>query len=207
MPEEAPVPVPDVVPDVAPESAPQSAPESVDQLPSWAQKIITDARKEAGDFRVSAKTAGEKAQQELTDKLAVALGLKPDPTLDPTALTQQVSAAQAKANQAAIQLAVYKAASANQGNPDALLDSNTFLANVSALDPSSSDFNTQVSAAVKAAVAANPTLKAARAASASGIELGGSEENGQITEAQLRDMSPDEIVKAQSEGRLRNLLS
>ncbi|MGO7983621.1 hypothetical protein ACC691_37900, partial [Rhizobium johnstonii] len=96
---------------------------------------------------------------------------------------------------------------ANGGNPDALLDSNTFLANVQSLDPASADFSTSVAAAIKAAVASNPTLKAARAAGASTVDNpGGTGETGQITEAQLAQMSPEQINEAYEKGQLKHLL-
>jgi hypothetical protein len=182
--------------------APLSA-ESVDQLPTWAQKIITDARKEAGDFRVAAKSAAEKAQQDLTEKLSVALGLKPDAAADPAALTQSLTQAQATAQQAARELAIFKAAASAGADPSKLLDSNSFTTSVSGIDPAD---GAAVAAAIKAAVDANPSLKAARAAGASGIELGGTGEQGQITEQQLKTMTPEQIVDAQNKGLLKNLL-
>lgn len=214
MPEEAPAATPATpaaaAPTATPEPAAPTAPvESVDALPSWAQKIITDARKEAGDFRVAAKTAAEKASQEVTDKLAVALGLKADPTVDPAALTAKIAEAQQTAKQSAIQLAVYKAAGASKANPDALLDSNTFLASVSQLDPTAADFASQVASAVQTAVTANPTLKAVQAAAASGIDIsGGSGEQGQLTEAQYDAIkhNPDALIAAQNKGLLRDIL-
>lgn len=197
---EAPKPTP-------PAAAPPAAPEKVEDLPAWAQKIIADTRKEAGDHRAAAKTAADKAQKDLTEKLAVALGLKPDAATDPAALTESLTKAQQDARTSTIHLAVYKAAAAHQGNPDALLDSNTFLASVQSLDPASGDFATQVSDAIKAAVAANPNLKAARAAGASAVETpGGTGETGQITEEQLARMTPQEIADAYDKGVLKNLL-
>jgi hypothetical protein len=180
--------------------------EKVEDLPAWAQKVIADTRKEAGDHRTAAKNAAETAQREYADKLAVALGIKPDAATDPAALAASLSASQAKQRAADIQLAVYRAASQHQGNPDALLDSNSFLAKVSDLDPTSGDFATQVSDAIKSAVAANPNLKTARTAGASGIETGGTGEQGQISEAQLAQMTPEQIVEAQAKGLLKNLL-
>lgn len=188
-------------------TAATSVPEKVEDLPAWAQKLITDTRSEAAQHRTAAKTAATQAQQELTDKLAVALGIKPDAATDPAALTALAEKAQADARTASIKLAVYQAAGAHQGNPDALLDSNTFLAKVNSLDPTAADFSTQVSEAIKAAVAANSSLKAARAAGASTVDTaGGPGETGQITEAQLAQMSPEEIVDAQKKGLLKNLL-
>ncbi|PRB01760.1 hypothetical protein [Microbacterium sp. MYb64] len=188
--------------------APPASAEKVEDLPEWAQKVIRDARKEAGDHRTAAKTAADDAQKAITDKLAVALGLKPDAALDPAALTASLTAAQTAHRQSQTQLAVYKAAGAAGANPDALLDSNTFLASVQSLDPASPDFSTKVAEAITAAVTANPTLKAARAAGASTVETpGGTGEQGQITEAQLAQMTPEQIADAYDKGLLKSLLT
>jgi alkylhydroperoxidase family enzyme len=178
--------------------------EKVEDLPSWAQKIITDTRKEAGDYRTAAKTAADNAQKELTDKLAVALGLKPDASLDPAALTASLTEAQSKATRSARELAIFKAAAATGADPSRLLDSNSFMSSVSGLDPAD---GAAVTAAITAAVAANPNLKAVLAAAASGTELGGTGETGQITEAQLAQMSPEEKVTALKAGKLQHLLT
>ncbi|MGN8024702.1 hypothetical protein [Microbacterium sp. 22242] len=204
----APTPPPAADPAAPPAPAAPAAPaEKVEDLPEWAQKVIRDARKEAGDHRTAAKTAADDAQKAITDKLAVALGLKPDAALDPAALTASLTAAQQAHRQSQTQLAVYKAAGAAGANPDALLDSNTFLTSVQSLDPASADFSTQVTEAITAAVTANPTLKAARAAGASTVETpGGTGEQGQITEAQLAQMTPEQIADAYDKGLLKGLL-
>jgi len=181
-----------------------TAAEKVEDLPAWAQKIITDTRKEAGDHRAAAKTAAEKAQKELTDKLAVALGLKPDAATDPAALTASLTAAQTAAQSAVRELAIFKAASSVGADPARLLDSNSFMSSVSGLDPADS---AAVTAAINAAIAANPNLKAVLAAAASGTELGGTGETGQITEAQLAQMTPEEVTTALKAGKLQHLLA
>lgn len=183
------------------------APEKVEDLPAWAQKIIHDTRTEAATHRTKAQSAATEAQAALSEKIAVALGLKPDAAQDPAALTASLTAAQQSAKEASLKLAVYQAAGTAGGNPDALLDSNTFLASVRELDSTSSDFSTKVTDAIKAAVAANPTLKQARAAGASTVETpGGTGEQGQITEAQLAQMTPEQIAAAYEKGLLKGLL-
>jgi hypothetical protein len=172
------------------------------------QKELTKVRQEAGNYRIQAKTAAEEAaktaQQEFTNKLAVALGLKEDAAVDPAALTASLTAAQSAAQQSARELAIFKAAGSAGADPNRLLDSSSFKSSIQGLDPSD---GAAISAAITAAVAANPYLKAVQAAAASGTELSGTQETGQITEAELKRMSPDEIVAAQAKGLLRNLLS
>lgn len=145
-------------------------PQKVEDLPDWAQKLVRDARKEAGDSRVAAKNA----ETELVQRLGKALGLvKDDEKADPEKLTQQIAAEQAEKRQAKVELAVFRTAGKHQGDPEALLDSRSFLAKVGELDPSAADFTAQVEAAVKTAVKDNPKLKAVQAAASSGVDHGG----------------------------------
>jgi hypothetical protein len=197
-----------VAPPVAPVAPVADAPvapaaESVDALPAWAQKIITDARSGEANYRTKAQTAADNAQKELTDKLAVALGLKPDAATDPAALTASLTEAQSQAKTAARELAIFKAAATTGADPSRLLDSNSFMSSVTGLDPAD---GAAINAAITAAITANPLLKAVQAAAASGTELGGSGETGQITDEQLARMSPEEITKALKEGKLAHLL-
>lgn len=193
----------------APAASAAPEPSAAPDVPDWAknpadaERMVRDLRAEAAKTRTEAKDAIAKAQQELTDKLAVALGLKPDAAADPAALTASLTEAQTKATQAARELAIFKAAAQTGADPSRLLDSNSFMSSVNGLDPND---GAAVTAAITAAIAANPQLKAAQAASASGTELGGTGETGQITEAQLAQMTPEQISKALSEGKLAHLL-
>ncbi|MGH3704196.1 MAG: hypothetical protein ACRDT9_06160, partial [Agromyces sp.] len=176
----------------------------IESLDPAAQKIITDLRREAGDYRVKATTA-----ESRTKAILEAAGIvdKTDPVEALKSTTAERDTFKTEAREASLKLAVYQAAGTAGGNPDALLDSNTFLASVRELDSTSSDFSTKVTDAIKAAVAANPTLKQARAAGASTVEpAGGTGEQGQITEAQLAQMTPEQIADALDKGKLAHLL-
>jgi hypothetical protein len=169
----------------------------VESLPPGAQKLINDLRKADGDERVAKKTL---------DSILKALNpdAPDDAKPDPAVLASQLTTAQQEAADRARELAIYKAASAHGADPAKLLDSNSFMTSVKGLDPADGD---AVADAIKAAVTANQSLKAARAAGASGVELsGGTGEQGQITEQQLKTMTPEQIVEAQAKGLLRNLL-
>lgn len=190
------------------QTAEQAEAQTVDALPDWAQKLVRDARKEAGDHRAKALTAADEATKNLTSQLAKALGLaKDDEPLDPAKLTEQLSAKDQAIRDLKVERALDKAArkvGADEDLLDAVLTRKGALAG---LDPSADDFTQQLDALVKAEVDANPKLKAARAAGASGVELsGGTGEQGQITEQQLKTMTPEQIVAAQAKGLLRNLL-
>lgn len=150
----------------------KSKAEDVSALPPWAQKIITDTRREAGDNRV-AKTAAEKAAADskaIVD--AINATLNPGAAADPAKLAEQLSAAAAKQRDAEVRLAVFTAATAAGANPVALLDRNSFHKALEGLDPTAADFSTKVATAVTAAVTADPTLKATLAAGASSVDHG-----------------------------------
>lgn len=155
----------------------------VEDLPEWAQKIIRESRDEAGKARTTAKAnAAAEARTALAQEIGKALGLvKDNETPDPAKLTEQLTATQAQARQAAVELAVYKAAGKHSGDPVAILDSRAFLASVTDLDPNGSDFTSAVDAAIKAAVDGNPKLKAtAPAAGASTIQHAGGSGEGAV---------------------------
>jgi hypothetical protein len=183
----------------------QAAAENVDQLPAWAQKIIRDTRKEAGDNRTKA-TAAESAAEERVNKILEAAGIKPaGEALDPAKLTEQLSAKDQAIRRLTVERALDKAARKNGADEDLLTAVLAHQGALGELDPTASDFTEKLDALVKSAVGANPKLKAARAAAASGIELsGGTGEQGQITAAQLAQMTAEQIVEADQKGLLRD---
>lgn len=163
----------------------------VESLPEPVQKMIRDLRTENGQRR-TALTAAEQQQQDMVRALAKAAGVKlpddEDNGPDPAALTQQLTAAQQAQRQTAVELAVYRTAGKHSGDPDALLDSRSFLNAVADLDPAAPDFGSQVDAAVKNAVDSNPKLKSGRVPGASGVDhTGGSGESTVRTPRSLTD--------------------
>lgn len=207
----APVPTPPPAATTPAAPAAPAAEPKVEDLPDWAQKIIKDARDDAGKARTTAKeTAATEARTEMARALAKAAGIElPGDKPDPDKLAADLTASRDEGRQAILQLAVYKAAAAPgiNANPDALLDSLSFQTAVKDLDPKATDFGAKVTEAIKAAVTANPNLKTGRAPGASGVDMtGGSGEPGQITEDQLKTMTPEQIVDAQNKGLLKNLL-
>ena len=125
--------------------------------PAAAKAEIERLRKENGATRTNAKAqAAEEARTALAQEIGKALGLvKGDETADPVKLTEQLTAAGAEARQAKIELAVFRASQATDADPNALLDSRTFLAKVASVDPTDA---AAIEAAVAEAVAANPRL-------------------------------------------------
>ena len=166
----------------------------VESLDPGVQKMITGLRKEAGDNRVA-----KNAETDRVNAILKAAGIATDDP-DPVEVAKTASAA---ATSAIRELAVFKAAASSGVDPSKLLDRASFLTSIAGLDPSD---GAAITAAINTAILADPTLKAVLAASASGTELGGTGETGQITEAQLAQMTPEQIVDAQEKGLLKNLL-
>ncbi|MCX4824240.1 hypothetical protein OG883_31165 [Streptomyces sp. NBC_01142] len=160
------------------QGAPQQAAEAdIKTLPDWAQKEITDARKEAGKARTVAKqNAAQEARQQLAQDIGKALGLvTDDKPADPSQLTQQVTDLSGQLRAARTELAAYRAAGKEGANADRLLNSREFADKLAALDPKAAEFAEQLRKAITDAVATDPDLY--RAASA-GPARGGAEFNG-----------------------------
>lgn len=176
-------------------------PEQVSDLPEWAQKIIADARKDAGDHR-AAKNAAEGTLAAILK--AAGVGEETDPAKALEARTTERDTYLSERDAARRELAVLKAAQLVGADTSKLLDRASFMTTIQGLDVQDA---TAVKAAVEAAIAADPTLKAPRAGSASTINpAGGTGEQGPITEEQLARMTPEQIAKALDEGRLAHLL-
>jgi hypothetical protein len=174
---------------------------------TYDENYVKTLRDEAAANRVKARDA-ETAAEARINKILEAAGIKTaEEPLDPAKLTADLSAKDQAIRALKVERALDKAArkaGADEDLLDAVLTRKGALAE---LDPTAADFAQQLDALVKAEVDANPKLKAVRATGASGIELsGGTGEQGQITEQQLKQMSPEQIVQAQSKGLLRNLL-
>lgn len=155
-----------------PAGTPAEEPGKVEDLPAWAQKIITDTRAEAATHRTG-KTAAEQKLTEQMDGIAKALGLKQDEPVDPAKLQQTVSEKDALLRTRDIELAAWQAADRAGAKASALLDSRSFVDAVSKLDPVADDFTTKLDAAVKTAVDANPLLRAGQAPARGGSEFPG----------------------------------
>lgn len=162
----------------ADEAAATAAAQDVSSLPAWAQKVITDTRKEAGDNRVAKTTAEQTAAESKAIVDAINAALNPGAAADPTKLAAQLETTTAGKRDAEVNLAVFMAATTAGANPVALLDRTSFTKVVKGLDPTAADFSTKVTAAITAAVTADPTLKAAPAAVRSGVQLTGGSGEG-----------------------------
>lgn len=129
--------------------------------PAAAEAEIKRLRTENGKDRTTAKAqAAEEARKELAASIGKLLNPEAVEPTDPAALVAQVTTSQADAKQARVELAVFRNAATAGGDPAALLDSSSFLASLAAVDPTDS---AAVTAAIEAAITANPRLGAAPA--------------------------------------------
>lgn len=127
--------------------------------PDKAKRAIEAARE--GERKAKEAT---KAEQARVAAILKAAGLTADGKEDPEQLAAAKAAEleQAKqvAHDASTELAVYKTAGPNGGDPVKLLDSSTFKASIRDLDPGAKDFADKVGKAIKAAVEQLPHLAA-----------------------------------------------
>jgi hypothetical protein len=145
-----------------------------DKTKAYVLDTVKSARNEAKNLRDRAKSADD-VRSELIATIAKATGIETAPP-DPAALAQQLEAQTAATRQASVELAVYRAASAAGGDPNALLDSVSFVKALADVDPSDME---AVTAKVTAAVAANPALGIAPTRRAPGANpAAGSSANG-----------------------------
>lgn len=123
-------------------------------LTQGGKSALTKAKEAKVAAVAAAQTASDAARAELAQQIGKALGLVEDESADPAKLTEALTASQSDAKQAKTELAVFHA-SAGVADASALLDSRSFMASVAELDPNDP---TALSAAITAAVTANPSL-------------------------------------------------
>ncbi|MDF5756651.1 hypothetical protein [Spongiactinospora sp. TRM90649] len=162
----------------------------VDELPNWAQRLIKDTRNEAAEHRTqlselrrqvesqptgpSAEDLVRTAQQEVAQQIARALGLAeaeetpPDPqtvidklTSEKATTEQERDAERDLHRRVRVELAVHRSSTKFGADPDALLDSRSFLRNLRELDP---DDAAAIDDVIKRAVEDNPKFKASQTA-------------------------------------------
>ena len=151
----------------APESSEQQGQQGLenasrDDLLATIKDLRRENAKRRTDNTAAVEQAQEQAQQALAQQIGKALGIidDGDTTPDPAKLTEQLTAQTQAAQQAQLELAVYKAAGALGADPDALLDSRSFLEKVQDIDPTKAD---DITTAIKETVESNPRLQTGQA--------------------------------------------
>jgi hypothetical protein len=177
--------------------------------PEAAKAEIERLRRENASERTNAKAkAAEEARNALAQEFGKILGFVKDEPIDPAELTEQLTATQKQARQAALELAIFKS-TPDAAAAAALLDSRSFLAKVADVDPTDT---ASIAAAVTEAITANPALGKRLPAPnpAQGSSADGPATAGQLTRQDVERLARDgrhaEIDKAREEGRLNSLL-
>lgn len=181
--------------------------------PDRAWKLIESLRSENTTLK-----QGRQQDQQATDKLTAdmkrLLGI--GDTQDPNLVAQQLQAAQDAAWASKVELTLYKQAGGLGANPAALLDSMTFIQSLDDIEaePGTPEFDQQLAVKVQEAMDRNPNLKAGQASASPPPRFAAGADGGtragtsvpQLTESDLRRMSPEQIVAAQEKGQLNDLL-
>lgn len=185
----APAPQPTAQPGLDP-----NAPVDVANLPANVQNLIAKARQEAAAARQGKTTEAQRAT-EATQRLEgvlKALGLNTDgstATASPEDIAKQMQERAAVAEERAaaeadrawgaeVKLQIHKLASKCGADPDALIDSKSFVDSLDDIaddDPSAPQFREALTKKIVAAVSTNPSLRAQRGAPARmGADITGS---------------------------------
>ncbi|MFI8660714.1 hypothetical protein ACIGKR_12050 [Rhodococcus qingshengii] len=151
----------------------------LDALPeSWANEIKRLRTENASDRTEAKKKAAQDATDALTKKLGEALGLiKGDEAPKPEDVIAQLTAERdttaKKLRELTEDRALRNAATTHGGDYGSLSDSKKLSKAIAELDHTADDYPSLVDEAVKAAITADPKLKAQAATTASSIEHGG----------------------------------
>jgi hypothetical protein len=139
-----------------------------DSLPEPTKAEIRKLRRDNQRLRKAAR--GSKGQEDapaptgqaaLLAKLAEAFGIDmgAGTTQDPPKAPAKDDSSANELRLAKVELAVYRVAGAAGADPDALLDSRSFLREIEDLDPTDSSFEKDIRDAAKAALGQNPSLR------------------------------------------------
>lgn len=135
---------------------------------------IQRANRQAANYRAQLREA-EKARDEanaVLQRLQKAItGEDGESGQDAAELAQRVEALTNTVTEQQAQLLVYELAATHNANPVALLDSRSFMATLTGLDPNSDTYRTEVADAIKDAVTKNAAYRIGQGSSRGGGEL------------------------------------
>ncbi|MGH7158379.1 MAG: hypothetical protein ACREGD_04935 [Candidatus Saccharimonadales bacterium] len=146
--------------------------------------------------QITELTSDRDKYKDLIDRLSGVLN--PDSPVDPERLSVELKSREDALRERTVEVAVLRLG--GQHAP-ALLDSRAFMASVASLDPTTPEFETKVKAAAS---------KTTPAQSSGGADLtggGGNSGKQQLSQADLKEMSPAAIMQAKEDGLLQNLLT
>ena len=153
-----------------------------------------------------------KASNKQLEQVKQLLGLGKNDTLDPKQLKAALEESQGTSSELARDNAILRVANKLKVDADDLTDSKKFMAKVDALDPEDDGYNAKLRKLVEAEAKARNLLgtsdddESPKKAKKGGTPLKGDKPVTQLTREDLKGMSPEAIVKAQNEGRLKDLL-
>lgn len=188
----------------------------MEDLPPGVQKHIKELRAENATRRTEStesKKAREAAEKRATDgddrfakaveAFTKAIGLTPEVDEPQRSPEELLGEAQSNYKNARVELAVFRNAGEHDADPDALLDSTSFMKAVRELDPTADDFADQVADAIADAVERNPKLRAENERQSlfdqapSGGDFGG----GPAERSGPDEWSVDDFRRARKDGR------
>ncbi|MCX5362883.1 hypothetical protein OG864_29735 [Streptomyces sp. NBC_00124] len=170
-------------------AAPAGEPQDVASLPSWAQQLITNTRAEAAQWRTRAQGTAPAADPSTPPAPPAALAPQPAAEGDvarlPRWAQQAVTDGQGAARTLAVQTAVIAAAAGAGADISRLLDSASAMRTLAAVDPADTS---AVTAAIQAAVTAQPYLAAGGFNPGRGGAEFGAPTGGEVTAQQFAAM-------------------
>lgn len=178
------------------------------------QQEIRALRAGEATYRTKLREAEQESGTLKSTLDSIMKALNPGADEDPAELARALKEKDNQIRQGSIELSVYRSASKLGADPDALLDSSSFMREALKLDSKSDTFGADLESVVKASLEGNSRLagkKKAPAAKASGADISGGTGGGKTyTRAQIKSMTPeeyranaDDIRKAVAEGRLK----
>ncbi|MFI6909662.1 hypothetical protein ACIBKY_50965 [Nonomuraea sp. NPDC050394] len=152
----------------------QRARQQVIKLRNGESRDLLSPDQVAAKQEEAAAAAREEAAKDVARQIGIALGLVEDESakpVDPQILVQQLTEKAAEADKRAadnadrlrrtlVELAVHRSSGKVGADPDALLDSRSFVLNIHGLDPDTDGFAARLDEVIKLAVEDNPKFKA-----------------------------------------------
>ncbi|MGH3099314.1 MAG: hypothetical protein ACRDMV_25315 [Streptosporangiales bacterium] len=172
-----------------------------------ARKLIENLRGDKTKLTTERDTAATKSAK--FDELVKAMGFGEEESADPDKLQVALAEREIENWTLKVDYAVQKAARKADGDPDLLSAVLFHDGKVDDLDPTADDFAEQIDAIVVEAIEGNERLRASAPAPPPPPDLKqgvrSSSHDGQLTRADIKNMSPEKIVQARKEGRLDDL--
>lgn len=147
------------VPAGEPQDPPQGDPKD-ELLGENGKKALESERTRANNAEKQARDLKTQLEDNTSkiDGILSALGIK-DKDVDPDALARDLATERSTRSALAVENAVLRLAGRNGADPEALVDSRSFMEEVGKLDPADSDFSTRLTDAIKAKVDQSPSFR------------------------------------------------